>query len=236
MTNFELNEDCSVTVEAIGHERHPVIIIDGFLKNPAMLIDIAADCDFTPVEEAGNFYPGIRARAPQEYAACVYRSTSTLIGDVFGISNGVRAKVSLCAFSLATMKPHELNAIQCLPHFDTSNSNQFAALHYLFSGDLGGTSFYRHRDTGYEAITSDRTGQYVDSIKKSTGADAAQPTGYVNGDTDLFERIADIEAKTNRLIIYKSFLLHSGSIGSDQNFTENPREGRLTANTFLEIG
>jgi hypothetical protein len=53
------------------------------------------------------------------------------------------------------------------------------------------------------------------------------------GSDDFFEQIGAVEAVPDRMIIYQGSLLHSGIIPKASNFSEDPREGRLTANIFV---
>jgi len=51
--------------------------------------------------------------------------------------------------------------------------------------------------------------------------------------TELFELIGKVEAKWNRLVIYRSYRLHSGLIPKDAALSPVLGEGRLTVNTFV---
>ena len=59
---------------------------------------------------------------------------------------------------------------------------------------------------------------------------------YISSDTTLFEQIASLEAKPNRLIVYPSNALHSGNINPDLGLSSNPSTGRLTISSFLAFG
>ncbi len=58
---------------------------------------------------------------------------------------------------------------------------------------------------------------------------------YINGDTELFQRIGQVPVKFNRCIVYRSNLLHSGDINPTLGLSANPREGRLTLNSFFRF-
>ena len=234
--HIEPNEDRVVTLQTTGRERHQVIIIDNFLKNPEVMIEHAAtEGKFKPETGDDNYYPGLRAPLPRQYTACFYSGIYKLLLSVFNLPDGSRAKVGLGAYSIVTTPPDALNIRQSIPHFDTAEANQFAVVYYLFNADFGGTSFYRHRDTGFETITPERSAEYVTAMGKLTDDKNIITPGYVNGDTNLFERTVAIEAKFNRAVIYRSYLLHSGNINPDQNFSADPRAGRLTATMFIQI-
>jgi hypothetical protein len=59
------------------------------------------------------------------------------------------------------------------------------------------------------------------------------PRDYVRGDTPQFEQIHAIEARFNRMLVYRGITLHSGNPSPDFKPDFNPRTGRLTVNMFL---
>jgi hypothetical protein len=123
--------------------------------------------------------------------------------------------------------------IQCIPHYDSSDTHQFAVVHYLCGEHHGGTSFYRHRQTGYESISAARSGQYIKTLDREATSRGLPKADYINGDSELFERVASVDAKFNRAIFYCSNLLHSGNIQAANGLNSDPRIGRLTATTSL---
>ena len=130
-----------------------------------------------------------------------------------------------------TLPPGALVASQREPHIDTTNPLQFAFLHYLCPSAFGGTAFYRHRRTGFETLTPERADDYR-AARQSEEAENSAP-GYIVSDTPHFEQIAAIAAEPNRLVVYRSRLLHSGLITPGMPLSSDPRSGRLTANIFL---
>ncbi len=134
---------------------------------------------------------------------------------------------------MVTTPPAKLQLPQLLPHFDAMDTYQIAVHHYLCTADKGGTSFYRHRRTGYETITLESaTGFSGNSMPIWKRPDLPEQT-YINGDTNIFERIGSVAAAFNRLIVYRSAVLHSGDIPRDFGFASDVHAGRLTLNTFL---
>ena len=115
--------------------------------------------------------------------------------------------------------------------FDGAETTRFAFIHYLCPPSCGGTSFYRHRATGFECVSPPRLAEYRGCLTRELNARAPAPE-YVRGDTGLFERIHSVPAEYNRLIVYKGNALHSGDIPEDLPLTEDPRQGRLTVNGF----
>jgi hypothetical protein len=125
-----------------------------------------------------------------------------------------------------------LQPLQRLPHFDSPDDLQLAVLHYLSPVDQGGTSFYRHRSTGFESLSNERSARYAAALDADVRAQGPSPTAYINGDSPMFERIASFAGEFNRVLVYRSVSLHSADIASDFRFEADPRRGRLTANLF----
>ncbi len=218
----------------IGDEATPLLIIDDLVTDPEWLINAAGQgCNFQT--DPANFYPGIRKPAPQLYQQALQTALLPLLQAVF--SPEARRLQSLqAAFSLSTTPATQLRPIQMLPHIDATTPHQFAMVHYLCGPEHGGTSFYRHRETGFERISAGRLAGYSAILKAE--AQAAQlhlRPGYIDGDTSMFQRIYQVDAKPNRAIIYPGNLLHSGDIREGLGLSIDPRQGRLTISSFLQL-
>ncbi|HZF14869.1 MAG TPA: DUF6445 family protein [Steroidobacteraceae bacterium] len=226
-----INEACRIRIERVGRERSPVLVIDDLLADPAAFIDTAAMLPFTPVTHRA--YPGIRASVPPGYGAAVHDFVRAAICDAFEL-HGCDVAASECSFSIVTTPPERLHVRQQFPHIDSTNLHLVALLHYLCRPEQGGTSFYRHRATGFETLTPERLPEFDRVI--GTELAGFRPHGYINGDTAQFERIATFAAALNRMIVYRSATLHSGDIPADFRGDPDPRSGRLTANSFFMFG
>ena len=214
------------SVSKIGRERLPLVCIDDFAPEPDALVASAEEAMYI---DAGPIYPGVRAPAPRAYADTLLEALGPLIEDVLGAAP--RHELELCAFSMVVTPPDALKPLQRIPHFDGAENTRFAFVHYLCSERFGGTSFYRHRSTGFERVTQDRVGVYLTRVRQElAGQTPAQ--GYVDGDTASFERIHCVPARYNRLILYWGSALHSGDIPDPSLLLESPRAGRLTINGF----
>jgi hypothetical protein len=228
---FSLNASPSVDVQVLGREGEPVVVVDDLLADPDAFVDLVADtCRFTPQQGPANYYPGVRAHAPDGYLQAVTRALAPLVMRTFPELAGRPVRGSDC-MSLVTLTPEALNLAQRVPHTDTPNATQIAILHYLCEPSHGGTGFFRHRATGFETITPERQQTYFETLHAEL--QAAPPQGYVKGCTPLFDQIGAVEARFNRAIFYRSRLLHSGKIGETFDFSPDPRRGRLTGNVFL---
>jgi Family of unknown function (DUF6445) len=215
----------------LGREREPVVVVDNFLNSPQLLVDYAAaHSAFDAVSDA--FYPGSRAPAPAIYCYALRAFLGPLIAEAFGLQDS-HISGELSHFSLVITPPEKLQMVQRIPHFDNVNPKQLALLHYLCRPEQGGTSFYRHRRTGFEYIDESRLPEYRNAVSADLTELGAPPAKYVCGDDPRFERTASFDAAFNRVLIYRSINLHSADIASTFNFDANPRSGRLTANTFF---
>lgn len=231
--HFSLNPFANVQMLTIGNEQHSVLVIDNVLSQTESLLQYAKQnppFGTTPKD----FYPGVRKSIEGAYPKLLGEILHRFASDNFNVGSSI-ATVDLCALSLTTTPASQLRPIQSLPHFDTSDPMQFAAVHYLCDARHGGTSFYQHRQTGYESIAQDRIHHYASTLKHQVSSKRFTGQQYMNGDNEWFMRIASIDAKPNRIIFYPGYLLHSADISSDETLSSDPNSGRLTANTFIHF-
>lgn len=228
---LRLHDRIHIEARRVGGEALPVLVVDNFLSSPEILVDYAAvHCVFEGVSDA--FYPGVRAPIPPIYCFALRAFLGDAIRDAFGLANSV-VTGELSHFSLVTTAPGDLSVPQRMPHFDNTNPKQLAVLHYLCAPQLGGTSFYRHRRTGFEYIDAARRPLYANAVSEDLARLGPPPGRYICGDDPMFERTACFAAAYNRVLIYRSIDLHSADIGAGFHFDGSPRTGRLTANTFF---
>jgi hypothetical protein len=219
---FSLNLRGPCTTHYIGVEQRPVVVIEDFMANPQSLLDWAESGE--PFRsDRRDFYPGLRKPVPAFYAQDVCEKLGAAVQIIFS------------AFSITTTEPHLLRPVQRVPHFDSSAENQFAIVHYLCAPEHGGTSFYRHRKTGYETVDAGRLSAYAQTLKQEVMTEHPPPAKYIDGDSPLFERIASFEARFNRALIYPGNVLHSGDIRQVLPRDTPPRMARLTANTLIRL-
>lgn len=211
----------------IGEEKQPLLILDDFASNLGALVAEAQSKIFAA---DGSFYSGIRARADFSYLNERGALLVKIFKDIFNCSVGI--KVTESNYSFVTTPENELVPIQSLPHFDGPNPQNFAILHYLCGPEHGGTAFYRHVSTGFEAITEDRYHAY-ELAKQSEAKMDGTPRGYFRG-SQRFEKIYEIEPRFNRLVIYRGILLHSGIMPENSALSKDFKSGRLTLNVFAE--
>lgn len=216
------------TLIPIGTEGEFVAVIDDFSYAAERLAEVARSAALVP---GNNHYPGHRAPAPPSYLAERADVLKAVLIDAFGMTNG--ADLIECNFSFVTTPPEQLTPIQRLPHFDGMYPDRLALLHYLCGPEEGGTSFYRHRQTGFERITADRVDRYTVALQEEARRQSASTSAYFFGSNEAFECIRTIEARWNRMIIYRGLLLHSGDVPARTQWPTDQQTARLTINTFL---
>lgn len=223
------------TAIQVGLEREPVIIFDGIMQRPQAFVELVAEQASFSEQGAGHrLYPGLGASAPLDYVNAVTAAIDKPLRRVFGL-DGLRQIGATSRLSLVTKRAEDLEPLQCVPHIDTTHPLQFALLHYLCDEGFGGTGFFRHRATGFETITADRAGEFAATREREMAA-SPPPPGYITGDTAHYETTGHVEVKFDRMVVYRSCLLHSGLIHDPDMLMADPRHGRLTANIFLTYG
>jgi hypothetical protein len=216
-------------VEYIGNERAPVVVVDELWPEPQALIEAAAGRSDYSVRSL--YYPGVRSSAPPGYASAITAQLRNIVQSTFGFTGDLTITDS--TFSLVATPAEKLVAFQRVPHFDSTDANRLAVLHYLCGPQHGGTSFYRHRSTGIESVTDENRERYIKAVNAEAKATGIPPARFIDGDTDMFERIARYECAFNGALVYRGRILHSVNMPRGFIPDPNPLTGRLTVNTFL---
>lgn len=228
---FRISADARMEMRRIGREGHPLLIIDNAMSEPERLIEAAKTATFE--RPAHTRYPGLNAPLPDYYGQGVLSAVNPLLARGFGMPANLR-KTMFGFLALATQAPEELEPIQKVPHHDSPDPFRIALVHYLCRDMPGGTGFFRHKATGFEGVDARRRADYVRiaAAELETAGDGL--TRHVTDETPNYELIDFAELKFNRLIIYRSHVLHSGLLEGAE-LTHDPRTGRLTANSFIDI-
>jgi hypothetical protein len=227
-----LGEQLRPELRRIGNSQSPIVVIDNFTGRVDGIVDIAAA--LTPYAPESSYYPGVRRIITADAMADSYvertcERAAQFIGGAFEIDQFELIEAS---FSMVTKRPSELSPPQRAPHFDTTDQKHLALLHYLHVTAGTGTAFYRQRATGIERVTESNLKLFIRTAKHDA-AHLPADSGYIGSSDDYFEQIAQVEAVPDRLIIYQGSLLHSGIIPPGMSFSDDPRQGRLTANLFV---
>lgn len=224
---FDLNLTPHIEVWTLDGGQ-PVFVVDDALKDPETFVDYAASQPFQ-APPANSRYPGLVARIPDSYRNLVLEVLRRPMVQVFGMPADLRPP-SFGFFGLATVPSSQMAPAQIAPHTDAHRANSFATVHYLCNDSFGGTAFYRHKVTGLEVITPLLSDKFSRARRQElAGCEGQSPKAI----RDLYEEIGYVEAKFNRLILYRSGLLHSARMGDSEVLSADPRMGRLTANLFF---
>jgi hypothetical protein len=226
-----------ITRYEFGAEKNPLVIIDDFLPDAQRAVEIAARiAPFAP--ERTHAYPGLRHQlTPDEhegaaYVRAVLQTAAPIINETYCASS---LQILAASFSVVTQPPDELEPRQRLPHTDSPDPSFIAVLHHLHHLPRTGTSFYRHRRTGFEKVSEAR-GPALREAWDQERAEYGEPGSAYFGDSDTrYEKIFEAEARFNRLVIYQGALFHSGTVPPDFKFDPDPRTGRLTGNIFVGV-
>jgi hypothetical protein len=217
----------------IGAHSSSLVVIDDFSGEADSIVDIAsALAPFPGVRRI--YYPGLRRvlgerdGAAWDYVMRTMRACAPFVGGGFDAEGFDLVEAS---FSIVTARPDTLGPAQRAPHFDSTDPDYIAVLHYLGGVAGSGTAFYRQRATGIERVDDANLGAFVAAARK----ESAELDGYTCGSNRFFEQVAAVEALPDRLIMYQGALLHSGVIPADMAFSADPRDGRLTANFFVTV-
>ncbi|MDM7860387.1 DUF6445 family protein [Alteromonas sp. ASW11-36] len=230
---ISVNRAATPYFSKVGQEQTPVFILDNFLENltPTLLSNL----DQLSFDQAPTYYPGIRAKLPDEYMIAVAKALVPLLHKIYGIPADYQVEFFDSYYSLVTRKPHELTIEQQIPHFDGTEQFRFALLHYLNPHPHGGTAFYRHNASQTERVFEANVEQFLSSVSRQFEQNGG-PKGQYIADTDSqFTKIGEIPFSQNRMAIYPGNLLHSGVINPATDIDASPNTGRLTANMFINF-
>ena len=218
-------------LERVG-EGHPVVIVDDATGQPDAIRALAAA--LAPFPPAPNHYPGVRRiidegdGAAWDYAHALVAAAAPFIAGAFECETFDLLQAS---FSIVTTLPGSLAPPQRAPHFDGTDPDLVAMVHYLADVPDSGTAFFRHRVTGIDQLTDANVDAYV-AIARLEGMTT---TGYVQGSSPHYDMLFRADARLDRLLIYRGSMLHSGIIPPDMPLDPDPLKGRLTANYFLKL-
>jgi len=217
----------SYRVERFGQEREPVVIIDDFSRDLHRLIAVGRRARYAPAQG----YPGVRSPLDPNYLSTQGALLTEILSTEFALSGQIA--IESCTFSVVTTAADALAPAQRIPHYDSPESNLIAVVQYT-SKDAGGTAFYRHKRTGFETVNPERVAEYRAAIGEDDRTFGTPPEGYFYGANDRYELIGEIEAKPDRLILYRGRVLHSGVIPIPPGLGITPETGRLTVTAFLQ--
>lgn len=232
MELFAFNENAAATVVHIGRNRIAVSVIDNVLRDPEGVA--ALGLTQTYAANPNNFYPGVRAPMPASFSTRFRAWLTPILRRNGMLESGRAVSRDTSFFSVVTTASHELLPIQCIPHYDSTDPRLFAAVLYLCDTRFSGTSFYRHRRTGYEEITEQNRQNYQLALDTDMRRHGAPPQEYMNGDSALFEAVFSNELRFNRALIYPGRVLHAANINKGFTPPRDKNEWRLTVTALFE--
>ncbi|QNM81890.1 hypothetical protein H8M03_07490 [Sphingomonas sabuli] len=222
------------SLHRFGDTQSAVVAIDEFSGDAGAIAALADDlAPFPPVDH--GYYPGVRRvigsddGAAWDYARKSCEAAAPFIAGAFGIE---RFELVEASFSIVCSPPEKLRVPQRAPHFDTTEQDYIALLHYLRIPAPSGTAFFRQRSTRIERIDDANVDRFV-AFAEAEGGKGEEPAGYIQGSNAHFEQIGAVDAVPDRMVIYQGSLLHSGIITDAMPLTPDTRTGRLTANFFV---
>ncbi|MGS2722381.1 DUF6445 family protein [Porticoccus sp. GXU_MW_L64] len=234
--SWQLNHNPSIEVLDFAQGDQRVVVVNDLLCQPENMVEYAAS-EVSFQGRAGDFYPGVKAACPDDYTNLLSEFFSVFVQPLFyremgedkgGDKNSVRTVSASSDFAMATLPSESLLPIQSIPHFDAVDPHQFAVVHYLFHWQGGGTSFYRHKATGFESLSKDNLAQYQNTLNRQATTEGLPNPGYMRGESSLFEHTGKVNSRFNRAIFYRGNVLHSGDVGCAGTQSEDPKKGRLT--------
>ena len=208
-----------------------LLIFDDFLPDPRAWRAYALSQKFTPAGQhvAGNF-PGI-----QTTGGFSDQATQQRIANAMGRS----IKWSWPSHGAFRLSPANAKARSDI-HADQDQSRPaYAGVLYLSLPEhcQGGTSFWRHRETGWSKVpnaqqaAASRFGSYANFMRlRSCVEGPDQDFGALTHAREEWELMLEVPMRFNRLILYRSDYFHAIS----QLFGQLPSDARLVQLFFYE--
>jgi Family of unknown function (DUF6445) len=234
---FVFNPSAKVTHTPVGRGQIAVTRIDDALLDPEGAAALGLAQSYA--KDPNNFYPGMRAVAPESFSTAL-RAWLTPILQGNGVLKCDQALYRDASFfSVVTTAGTDLLPIQRIPHYDSTDPKLLAAVIYLCrppptGAGFSGTSFYRHRRTGYEQITEANHTNYQLALDHDMRTHGPPKREYADGDSTLFETIFSVPLRFNTAVIYPSRILHAANIHRHFTPPKDPGEWRLTITATLQ--
>ena len=214
----------------IGREQTRVLLIDDVFQDLRAVQALAAAQPFCP--ENATYYPGVRAPCPEILRDAMLSISSGIIQQAYQLPAHATLSDLGSWLSLAATRPQALHPLQCVPHFDSQHSTDFAIMLYASDKTYQGTGFYRHNPTGYENITRSRWPVFEQARKTFEATYGPRQQQYFADSNAEYSLMGKIDYRPNRMLVYPGTLLHTGLIDSTSDLSSDPRSGRLTVNVF----
>jgi hypothetical protein len=228
---FAFNPNASVSSARVGGCPIAVTVADNVLLRPQQLAEFGLGLTF--VEDDSNLYPGVRARVPAEFSRPFHAWLTRTLHRTGVLEDSSYIYDGASFFSIVDKSRANLLPLQRIPHYDSTDPRVFAAVIYLFERANSGTSFYRHRTTGYEKIGGDNAGNYKIALNRNMKQFGPPAREYTNGSNALFERTHSVDSAFNRIVIYSGNVLHAADIDGGLFSGNDNRRWRLTISSLI---
>jgi len=228
---FAFNPDASVSSARVGQCPIVVTVADNVLLHPQRVAEFAPGHSFA--EDKGNLYPGVRARVPVAFSPPLREWLTRALHRAGMLEESCHISDDASFFSIVNKSPANLLPLQRIPHYDSTDPGVFAAVLYLFDRAGCGTSFYRHRATGYEKINGDNEGNYQTALNRNMKTLGPPARQYMNGSNDVFERLHSVDSVFNRMVIYSGNVLHAADIDGSLVSGNDGSQWRLTISSLI---
>lgn len=225
----QISSEIRVSVQRIGSEAQPLLIVDNVLAAPEAMVERASHTEFYVPPH--THYPGINANLPESYYRTVITALRQPLHAVFGLSPRLYLEY-FGFFGLSTRSAADATPAQRFPHVDCYDPNRLAMVHYFCGEDFGGTGFFRQQATGFETVDPARTRRYVEAVMAERRQSESAAPAFPGEGMQHYDLIGQADIAFNRLIVYRSHVLHAPLLGSG-GASADPRSGRLTANGFI---
>jgi Family of unknown function (DUF6445) len=229
---FAFNPNASVSSARVGKCPIAVTVADNVLLHPQKLADFGRGLKF--VEDDSNLYPGIRARLPAEFSRPFHAWLTITLRCTGVLEESSYVHEDASFFSIVNKNRANLLPLQRIPHYDSIDPRVFAAVIYLFDRANSGTSFYRHRTTGYETIGNDNKDNFKMALNRNMKALGPPAREYANGSNALFERTHSVDSAFNRIVIYSGNVLHAADIDGSLFSGNDNSQWRLTISSLIK--
>jgi hypothetical protein len=229
---FAFNPNARVSSARVGNCPIAVTVADDVLLHPWRLAESGLSHEFA--EDAGNLYPGVRARVPTQFSRPFHAWLTRTLHSTGVLEESRHIQADASFFSIVNKSRENLLPLQRIPHYDSTDPGVFAAVIYLFERANSGTSFYRHRITGYEKINGDNEDNYRTALNRNMKKSGPPAREYMNGSNELFERIHSVDSAFNRIVIYSGNVLHAADIDGSLFAGNDNSQWRLTVSSLIK--
>jgi Family of unknown function (DUF6445) len=228
---FAFNPDANVSSVHVGECPLPVIVADNVLLRPRQVAEFGRGLELA--EDDSNLYPGIRALMPPDFSRPFHAWLTRTLRRTGVLEESSCIHDDASFFSVVNKSSSRLLPLQRIPHYDSTDPRVFAAVIYLFDRAHSGTSFYRHRMTGYETIGVENRENYKIALNRNMKKFGQPARDYTNGSNSLFERTHSVDSAFNRIVIYSGNVLHAADIDGSLFDGNDNSPWRLTISSLI---